>query len=175
MTEEAAQTPLETWVDRINGFLPGRKRFVTEDDLLPLVGEETSDPVLAETRAQKAALVWVRDRLSEDPSRNTLFPEKTELPWLDKLLTVARVQELAKVRIVKSGKRTGVRFDISALADTFYGRKILDGLEFSKRRSKVSREEFERIQEACARIKLALPQTVEPTTAEQFFADRGEE
>ena len=34
------------------------------------------------------------------------------------------------------------------------------------------RQGFQRIEAACAKIKLTLPQSVEPTAAEQFFAER---
>lgn len=164
--------PIETWAARINDLLVERRPIIDADELRKLTGALPEDPVLADTRVQKALLVSLRDKLAADLQSNQLFPDKTDLPWLDKLLTAARLQELASARIVKSGKRTGLRYDISALASSFYGRKILDGLSFSRRRTKVDPEEFERIEAACAKIKLTLPQSVEPTAAEQFFAER---
>jgi hypothetical protein len=115
-------------------------------------------------------MAWVRARLAEDLAINQRFVDKTEIGWLDKLLTAARLQELAKVRIVKAGKASGLRYEVGHLASTFYGRRILDLLGFGKRRTSLTKDEFAKVVDACARIKLTLPETIEPTTTERFFA-----
>lgn len=161
---------VQTWVDTLNQARVVRVR-VTASDLAPLVGDTEGLPdAVVQARAQKAALVWVKRRLDAEPRRNQEFAEKTGIGWLDKLVTAARLKELATVKIVKAGKSSGLRYDIGGLACTFYGRKILDGLGFSARRSSVDRDEFDRITHACARIKLKLPQVVQPTTTERFFS-----
>ncbi len=75
------------------------------------------------------------------------------------------------MRIVRRGGRSGARYDISELAATFYGRKILAGLKFTKRRRVLDAKEFEELKVACARIKLTLPETIELTTTEKFFTE----
>ena len=47
---------------------------------------------------------------------------------------------------------------------TLRWRRILDGLGFGKRRTSLTKDEFAKVVEACARIKLTLPETIEPTT-----------
>lgn len=153
----------ETWASKLSGL-------VTAEQLQALMGDTSGlDAPLVEARAQKAALVWVKGKLDAEPSFNQRFGDKTGIGWLDKLLTVARLKELASVKIVKAGKRSGLRYDIGGLGATWYGRRILDGLGFNKRRTSATREEFQQIAAACARIKLKLPETVEPTTTERFF------
>lgn len=160
----------EVWAQRINQAAVGRAAVVSPQDLAALMGDVAGlDAALVDARAQKAALVWVKGQLDAHPSFHHRFEDKTGLGWLDKLLTVARLKELASVRIVKAGKSSGLRYDIGGLGATFYGRRILDGLGFPKRRTSVTREEFEQIAAACAGVKLTLPQTVEPTTTERFF------
>ncbi|MEO1267822.1 MAG: hypothetical protein AAFX99_06965 [Myxococcota bacterium] len=144
--------------------------YLQESDLLALTGDLSTLPgPVADARAQKAAVVWVKRTLDKEPSHNRWWRSKTNIGWLDKLLTVARLKELANTRIVKVGKKSGLRYDIAGLGQTFYGRKILKGLGFSRQRTRATKEEFARIQQACAKIKLRLPETVEPTTTERFF------
>lgn len=159
----------QAWIDRLDDVMPGgtdlplaelERRIGPVDDLSEAV---------VEARAQKAVLGWLRARLEADPAYNRQFVDKTGLGWLDKLLTRARVAELAGTRIVKAGKSSGLRYDISGLGGTYYGRRILDGLGLPRRRTSATKEEYEQIRAACARIKLTLPETVQPTTTERFF------
>jgi len=162
-------TATELWTSKLQDTMRWSWR-VREEDLLALTGDLSAFPgPVAEARAQKAALIWVKKTLDKDPADNRLWKDKTGIGWLDKLLTAARLKELATVKIVKAGKKSGLRYDIAGLGQTFYGRKILDGLGFGQRRTRATREEFARIQQACSKIKLRLPQTVEPTTTELFF------
>jgi hypothetical protein len=162
----------ETWARKLNDAAVGRALVVRGDELAALMGETAGvDPKLLDARAQKAALVWVKGKLDAEPSFAQRFDDKSGIPWLDKLLTVARLKELASVKIVKAGKSSGLRYDIGGLGSTWYGRRILDGLGFNRRRTSATKEEFATIVAACARIKLKLPQSVEPTTTERFFAE----
>ncbi|MBX2801539.1 MAG: hypothetical protein KTR31_27935 [Myxococcales bacterium] len=164
-------TPAGTWIQRLDEAMTG-KSPLSEEALQALMGDtDELAPAVAEARAQKALLVWVKGQLDADLAFARGFVDKTGIAWLDKLLTVARLKELAGTRIVKAGKSSGLRYDIGGLSATYYGRKILDGLGLSKRRTSATREEWAQIREACARIKLTLPETVEPTTTERFFAE----
>ena len=88
-----------------------------------------------------------------------------------KVLAASRLKELARVKIIKRGGSGGARYDISDLSATFYGRKILEGLSHDRRRKALTSDEFTALQAACAKIKLTLPEAVEPTTTELFFDD----
>lgn len=161
----------ETWAKRLQQASVGGVAPALPEDLAALMGDTTGlDATLLDARAQKAALVFVKTKLDADPTYNHRFADKTELPWLDKLLTVARLKELAAVRIGKAGRATGLRYDVGGLAATHYGRKILESLGHKTRRTSVDKEAFEAIRAACARLKLTLPETVEPTTTERFFS-----
>lgn len=164
----------EVWAEHLRkAVVSGGRELVRTEDLAALMGDVAGlDATLLEARAQKAALVWVKTRLDADPRFNRLFVDKSELPWLDKLLAVARLRELASVRIVKIGKSTGLRYDVGSLAATHYGKKILDSLGHRIHRTQVDKEAYEAIRAACARLKLTLPETVEPTTTERFFASK---
>lgn len=158
-----------TWIARLDDAMP-RGTDLEVEALERMLGDtEGLEPAVVEARAQKALLVWVRSRLEADPSFNREFVDKSGLGWLDKLLTVARLKELSTTRIVKAGKSSGLRYDIGGLQNTFYGRRILEGLGFAKRRTSATKAEFEQIRAACAAIKLTLPESVEPTTTERFF------
>ncbi len=160
----------ETWTTKIHTAMRWRWQL-SESDLIALTGDVSALPdAIAQARAQKAALIWVKKKLDEDASHNRWFKDKSDIAWLNKLLTAARIKELATTKIAKVGKKSGLRYDIAGLGQTFYGRKILDGLGFSHRRTRVDKSEFARIQQACAKIRLRLPQTVEPTTTERYFA-----
>ena len=160
----------QTWADRLTAAGVGPKPMVQPRELAGMIGD-VSDlaPALAEGRAQKAAMVWVKAKLDADPAFNHRFKDRTDLPWLDKLLTVARVRELAAVKIVKAGKSSGLRYNVSGLRASWYGRRILQSVGFAARRTSATKAEFAQIREACARIKLKLPESVEPTTTERFF------
>ncbi len=159
----------EKWTQTLHATMFG-SWHIQESDLLALTGDLSALPgPVADARAQKAALIWVKKTLDKDPTHNRWWRDKTNIGWLDKLLTMARLKELASTRIIKIGRKSGLRYDIAGLGQTFYGRKILRGLGFSRQRTRATKEEFARIQQACAKIKLRLPETVEPTTTEKFF------
>lgn len=169
----SAEAAAQKWVERIQGVAAQRRPWLLKvDQLTALMGPcDGLEGSLLEARAQKAALLFVKQQLSGNLAYNLKFRAKTGIGWLDRLLTAARLKELSRVKIVKAGKSSGLRYNISELSSSWYGQKILEGLSFSRRRTSVTRDEFERIQQACAAIKLTLPEVVEPTTTERFFAE----
>ena len=125
-------------------------------------------------RIEKSILEQLGAKLEEEPELNKGFVATTGWKALDRLLTVARLKELTKVRITKKGGRgTGLRFDITELSNTFFGKKILAGLEFGRRRS-LKRDELDKVEAACSKLKLKLPKITEPTTTENFFTEDDE-
>jgi hypothetical protein len=131
--------------------------------------DRTTPAAILEARAQKAYVVAVKTHLDAEPGDNQKFVDKITLGWLAKLVAATRLRELARVKIVKRGGSSGARFDISDLVATYYGRKILDGLGLERRRRALTTEEYAALEQACAKIKLTLPASVEPTTTELFF------
>jgi len=164
----------DVWAGKISTASNKNRRrhiYCRGDDLRALMGPVDDLPeALLEARAQKAALVWFRTRLIKDLRVSHDFGDKTGIGWMDKLLTAARLKELAGVKIAKAGKSGGLRYDIAGLQATHYGRKILESIGFNKRRTSVNKEEYATVVRAFQKIKLTLPQTVSPTTTERFFS-----
>jgi hypothetical protein len=158
------------WTNQLNSFAaPGT--FVTwaEMDARVEQGEDV-DSVL-DARIQKVLLTIVKEKLDSKPEENRHFKPTTDWKILNQLLTIARLKELSRVKIVKRGRSSGgAGFDIEELSKTHYGRQILDSLGFTKRRSVLNKDEFEKVKAEFAKIKLALPEAVEPTTTEKYFA-----
>ncbi len=162
---------VEQMIETINSFVV-KKVIFFEEDILDSLGdiEKDAPTQIKEARIQKALMQEIKSRLDKDLAFNQEFRDKTDWNWLNRMLTAARVKELASVRIVVKGRRSGMGFDITELVRSYYGRQILQGLNFNvSRRRVVTREEFESIQAACAKIKLKLPEVIQPTTTEQFF------
>ena len=147
----------------------------TEAYFLPKVPDATGPEAVIDARVQKVILTEIKAKLDADPAWNQTFVAVPEWKILHQLLTAARLRELTRVKIVKRGRTNGVGFGVSELAATFYGRQILGGLGFGKRRLVLDREEFEKVKGEFAKIKLTLPEAVEPTTTERFFDTREEE
>src|SRR5476649_817591 len=125
---------IEHWVSGINGFSTGI--FLTRTDLETLVeaGEETDADAVWDARIQKSLFTLVKERFDAKPELNQRFPASTDWKLLNQILTIARVKELTRVRIVKKGRTSGgAGFDLDELSRTYYGRQILDGLGFNKR------------------------------------------
>jgi len=135
-----------------------------------MVSPDIDSQEILEGRLQKAFMSFVKYKLDADPSYNQKFVDKTDWEWLNKLLTAARIRELTSIKIVKKGGRTtGLRFDITEFSKSFYGTKILESLNFNPSRKSVNINELDAIKEACANIKLKLPEEIQPTTTEVFF------
>ena len=90
------------------------------------------------------------------------------MPLWNQLLTAARIKELARAKIVKKGGRKQLRYDVADLAKTYFGKALLS--EAGLARQKVlDKDELDKLTAACAKIKLTLPESTEPTTTEVFF------
>lgn len=163
---------IEHWVKELNGFVESGW-YVSKPELEPLVeaGEETDPDAVWDARIQKSLLNLVKEKLDANPQSNRRFKPATDWKMLNQLLTMARVKELTRVKIVKKGRTSGgAGFDVDELSRSFYGRQILDGLGFTKRRKVLDRAEFDQVKAEFQKIKLALPEAVEPTTTEKYFA-----
>lgn len=158
------------WTNQLNGFAaPGT--FVTWAEMDARVEQsEDADSVL-DARVQKVLLTIVKERLDSQPELNQHFKATTDWKILNQLLTIARLKELSRVKIVKKGRASGgAGFYIEELAKTHYGRQILSALGFGKQKRVLDRDEFEKVRAEFAKIKLALPEAVEPTATEKYFA-----
>ncbi len=160
---------IQHWTDYLNGFVEYGILLTTTEVEARVEPEEDEDAVL-DARIQKAVLTLVKERLDAAPQINRRFKPTTDWKILNQLLTIARVKELTSVRIVKRGRSSGVGYDVEDLSRTYYGRQVLDGLGFTKRRKTLDKTEFEKVKLEFQKIKLTLPEAVEPTTTEKFFA-----
>ena len=119
---------------------------------------------------QKALVVALKAKLDADPALNQKFGPTVKNALVQQLLVAARVKELAKARIVKKGGAKKLRYDVGELAQTFYGKQILESVGL-KRQRVLDKDEIEKLVAACAKVKLTLPEAVEPTTTGVFFDD----
>jgi hypothetical protein len=118
---------------------------------------------------QKAAVVLVKKKLDENPALNQQFAAQVKNPLLQQLLTAARIKELSRARIVKKGGRKKLAYDVTDLRATFYGKQLLKTAGLGDRQRVLDKDELEKLNETCAKVKLVLPETVEPTATERFF------
>ena len=160
---------IEHWTDHLNDCVE-RGHFLTVADVEARVEPEEDEDAVLDARIQKAVLTLVKEKLDAEPEQNQRFKATTDWKVLNQLLTLAHVKELTRVRIVKKGRSAGVGFDVDELARTYYGRQILDSLGFTKRRKTLDKIEFEKVKAEFQKIKLTLPEAVEPTTTEKYFA-----
>lgn len=161
---------IQHWTRYLNDFVE-RGSILTQPDVDARVEPEEDEDAVLDARIQKAVLTMVKEKLDAEPELNQRFQESTDWKVLNQLLTVARVKELTRVRIVKKGRSAGgAGFDVDELSRTFYGRRVLDGLGFTKRRKTLDKTEFEKVKAEFQKIKLTLPEAVEPTTTEKYFA-----
>ena len=129
------------------------------------------EPAVMESRVQNAIMQLLKGYLDHEPAFNSQFVSQTPWKWLNQLLLAARIKELAGVKVVRKGRRSGMGYDITELVGSYYGRQILQTLNFNVSRKRVvNKDEFELIGKACEKIKLKLPEVVQPTTTEQFFS-----
>jgi hypothetical protein len=129
---------------------------------------EAASKELIDGLAQKALVVLLKQKLDADPGLNQRFKATTKVPLWNQLLMAARVKELARARIVKKGGRKQLRYDVADLAKTFFGKVLLTDAGLSRQKV-LDKDELEKLQGACAKVKLVLPESVEPTTTEAFF------
>lgn len=152
------------------------KREFKESDFEPRLRDlaPQSDERLLTSRIEKIAIELVQQRLAEDLAYNQRFKDTIDWPVLAKLVTMARLKELTRVKIVKRGGRgRGLRYDATELARTFYGKRLLKSLDLQRRRI-LEADELAAVRAACAKLKLDLPEDIEPTTTERYFAEEAE-
>jgi hypothetical protein len=137
-------------------------------DLDKAVPEEAPSPEILDGMVQKALVLLLKQKLDADPAVNQRFVTATKIPLWNQLLTAARIKELARARIVKKGGRKQLRYDVADLAKTFFGKHLLTDAGLVRQKV-LDKDELEQLQAACAKIKLTLPETIEPTTTEMFF------
>lgn len=160
---------IKHWVKELNRFV-ARGTFLTKDDLEARVPPEEDEDAVLDARIQKELFTLVKERLDGNPEWNQRFQATTDWKVLNQLLTLARVKELTRTKIIKKGRGSGgAGFDVDELSRTFYGRQVLDGLGFTKRRKVLDRTEFDKVRDEFAKIKLQLPEAVEPTVTEKYF------
>jgi hypothetical protein len=161
---------IEHWTKYLNGFVE-RGTFLAQTEVDARVKPGEEEEAVLDARIQKVLLTLVKEKLDAEPRLNQRFKASTDWKILNQLLTLARVKELTRVRIVKKGRTSGgAGFDVDDLSRTYYGRQVLDGLGFTKRRKMLDKAEFERVKAEFQKIKLSLPEAVEPTTTEKYFA-----
>ncbi len=139
--------------------------------------EKLPDEVM-KGRAQKQLLQLMKKRFDAEPGLNKEYKPQTEWKWLNQLLVMVRLKELTQAKIVVRGRKSGAGYDIAELLQTFYGKQIIaslkdkDGAAFNvSRRRVVDKGEYETIKAAFLKIKLQLPETIEPTKTEVYFSD----
>lgn len=158
------------WLNQLNSFAaPGT--FVTWGEVDARVEAVEDAEAVLDARVQKVLLTIVKERLDSKPEENQRFKATTDWKILNQLLTIARLKELQRVKIVKKGRSSGgAGFYVEELTKTHYGRHILSALGFGKQKRVLDKDEFEKVKAEFAKIKLALPEAVEPTTTEKYFA-----
>jgi hypothetical protein len=147
-----------------------RPEIVTYFELEKAVPEDAPSPEILDGMVQKALVLLLKQRLDADPSLNQQFKPVTKVPLWNQLLTGARVKELSRAKIVKKGGRKQLRYDVADLAKTFFGKVLLTDAGLARQKV-LDKDELEKLNAACAKVKLTLPETVEPTTTEAFFDD----
>jgi len=157
------------WTKELNSFVE-RGYFLSKEEVDAVVEQGEDEEAVLDARIQKSLLTLVKDRLDQKPELNQRFKANSDWKVLNQLLTLARVKELTRTRIVKKGRAAGVGYDVDELSRTYYGRQVLDGLGFTKRRKILDQSEFDKLKTEFQKIKLTLPEAVEPTTTEKYFA-----
>jgi hypothetical protein len=161
---------IEHWTKELNTFVE-RGVFLTKAEVDACVEPDEDTEAVLDARIQKGLLTLVKERLDAKPELNQRFKATTDWKILNQLLTVARLTELTRVRIVKKGRSSaGAGFDVDELSRTFYGRQVLDGLGFTKHRKILDQTEFDKVKVEFQKSKLTIPEAVEPTATEKYFA-----
>jgi hypothetical protein len=171
----SAVEALQRWTKVVDAAAPGFLDAEALAERLP-PPPPGAGPAVLDAQAQKTVLLEVKRLLEESPARSSEFARASGWQLLDQILAATRLRELSRVKIVKRGGRGGLRYDVGELAQSYYGRQILESVQFNVKRRKIAdKAEFEIIREACAKLKLTLPEAVEPTTTEKFFATKDDE
>ena len=159
----------EMYEDHWDDWLLEKREF-KEEQFRERLGDDDPDERVLLSRIERIAIALVQQRLMEDLAYNQRFRDQIDWPVLAKLLAMARLKELNQVRIVKRGGRgKGLRYDATELARTYFGKRILTSLDMGRRRV-FDADELANIREVCAKLKLNLPEEIEPTVTELYFA-----
>jgi hypothetical protein len=145
-----------------------RPEVITFSELDNAVPQEAPSPQILDGMIQKALVVLLKSKLDVDPAINQQFAVQTKVPLWNQLLAAARIKELSRARIVKKGGRKQLRYDVADLAKTFFGKALLADAGLARQKV-LDKDELVKLQGACAKVKLTLPETTEPTTTEAFF------
>jgi len=150
-----------------------REEYLEVQDLISTAKEPPAE-LTAEAFAlqvEKSIVQQVQRKLESHAYYLHVFEDVVSWKPIARSIAVARLKELSEVRITRTGGRgRGIRYNITELANAHFGKKILKGLNFTRRRS-LTTEELDQVKAACAKLKLTLPETIEPTTTEQYFAE----
>ncbi len=169
MTELDRDDTIRKYHDALSAALvEKRPELISYFELDNAVPETAPSPEILDGLVQKALVVLIKQKLDADPSLNQRFAAATKVPLWNQLLTAARIKELARARIVKKGGRKQLRYDVADLAKTFFGKALLGDAGLARQKV-LDKDELEKLHAACAKIKLTLPEAVEPTTTEIFF------
>ncbi|NMC04159.1 MAG: hypothetical protein GYA24_03050 [Candidatus Lokiarchaeota archaeon] len=175
---------------------PGTEEIATAaiarvmDDLKAFYkGQEDIEAMVSRARSQVTSFTSVEDLASRmvlnvimgivagfkrEPSKHREFDFdtlKTMPAWqvLAKDVHALRMAELKSAKVVRRLKR----IDVSELRTTFYGDRILKSLNLG-RRSMLKQTEYQELVGALRRLNFEVPEIVEPTRTEQFFAEEGQ-
>ena len=151
-----------------HALMEKRPEVVAWHEFVKAVPQEAPSDDVMDGLAQKTLLVLLKAKLDADPALNQRFPAKTSNALWNQLLLAARIKELTKAKIVKKGGRKQLRYDVGDLSKTFYGKQLLDAAGLARQKV-LDGAEFEKLTAECAKVKLTLPESVEPTTTERFF------
>ncbi len=156
------------WDSFVAALVDKRPEVITRYELDHAVPAEAPSPAILDGQVQKALVILLKQKLDADPSINQRFLATTKVPLWNQLLAAARIKELSRAHIVKKGGRKQLRYDVADLAKTFFGKALLT--EAGLARQKVlDGDELEKLTAACAKVKLTLPESIEPTITEMFF------
>jgi hypothetical protein len=161
----------QTYGDEYDDWFLEKREFKEEHFSSAIQGGEALEERLLISRLEKRAIELIQQRLNDDITYNQVFKEKVDWPVLQKLLMMSRLKELTLVKIVKRGGRgKGLRYDATDLSRTFFGKRIFKSLDMGRRRI-LEAGELDQVRAACAKLKLDLPEEIEPTTTELYFAE----
>jgi hypothetical protein len=83
---------------------------------------------------------------------------------LAKVILLKRIEELKNAQVEKKGKK----YYVEDLKKTYFGKYIMDGLDFS-RRSVLQEDEYDKVVAAIKKLNYEVPIVIQPTTTEDFF------
>jgi hypothetical protein len=145
-----------------------RPEVVPWHELVKAVPQEAPSEEVMDGLVQKALVQLLKQKLDADPALNQRFPAQTKVALWNQLLLAARIKELMKAKIVKKGGSKKLRYDVGDLGKTFYGKQLLHAAGLARQKV-LEGDEMTKLLAECQKVKLTLPESVEPTTTERFF------